>query len=150
MLIIRLLVLACAGAALGCGSGNTGAGASPTGATASPNPCPADAPTTDASTPGIPRPLVCGKPPGKFDVQHTQAGAFFVDERKGTGAPAVAGSNVTIKFTAYLIDGTVFDSSDQPLETTSFTLGTGAVIKGVGRGHCWHEGRRAAAHRGSP
>lgn len=81
-----------------------------------------------------PRPLVCGQPPGKFDVQHTASGAFFVDERKGTGAEAQTGKQVTVKFTGYLIDGTIFDRSDNPSEATSFTLGAGSVIK------AWDEG----------
>lgn len=111
---------------------------------AEPTSCPADAPVVDASVSGIPRPLVCGHLVGKFDVQHTASGTFFVDERKGTGAEAQAGKTVTIKFSGYLIDGSLFDSSDQPAEPTKFTLGAGSVI------NAWDQGlvsMRVGGHR---
>lgn len=113
--------------------------------TAAPTACPTDIPTTDSSVPGIPRPLICGKPPGRFDVQHTTSGAFFVDERRGSGAEATAGKRITIAYKGYLIDGTLFDdSTNGGAEPTSFVLGTGAVIK------AWDEGilsMRVGGHR---
>ncbi len=41
---------------------------------------------------------------------------------------------MTIKFTGYLIDGTVFDSTGNASEPATFVLGSDAVIKG------WDEG----------
>ena len=53
----------------------------------------------------------------------------------GTGPTPARGQNVTVQYTGWLSDGTVFDSSRKAGRTPfSFALGTGAVILG------WDEG----------
>lgn len=60
-------------------------------------------------------------------------GLQFIEVKPGTGATATQGSLVSVEYTGYLTDGTVFDSSvgDEPIV---FPLGTGSVIPG------WDEG----------
>jgi len=55
------------------------------------------------------------------------------DIKVGTGAEAVAGSNVTVHYTGWLTDGTEFDSSvgGEPFQ---FPLGAGRVIPGWDQG----------------
>jgi FKBP-type peptidyl-prolyl cis-trans isomerase len=57
------------------------------------------------------------------------------DEVVGTGAEAVAGTNVTVNYVGSLTNGTVFDASANH-GTTGFTfaLGAGQVIKGWDQG----------------
>lgn len=65
-------------------------------------------------------------------VKTTASGLQIIEVQQGTGADAVAGKNVSVNYTGYLTDGTVFDaSSGQPI---SFALGSGQVIPG------WEEG----------
>lgn len=52
----------------------------------------------------------------------------------GTGAEAVAGKTVTVHYTGWLTDGTLFDSSHSRNEPFEFGLGRGHVIRG------WDEG----------
>ncbi len=56
------------------------------------------------------------------------------DLEVGTGAEAVAGKNVTVHYTGWLTDGTLFDSSHSRNEPFVFGLGRGHVIRG------WDEG----------
>jgi hypothetical protein len=143
--------LICLAAALGaCGDGNvpaaprTPAAASTVRATAVPTACPPDAPTTDSDVQGIPRPLVCGHVPGKFDVQHTPGDSFFVDERVGTGAVAQAGKKITVNYTGYLIDGTPFVDTYKSGQPVTFVVGDGSAIKGLDEGVA---GMRVGGHR---
>ena len=57
---------------------------------------------------------------------------------EGTGEIATFSNNVSVNYTGYLTDGTVFDSNVDPkfnhVEPFTFTLGVGEVIKG------WDEG----------
>ena len=50
------------------------------------------------------------------------------DVKVGTGAPVKPGSTVTVHYTGWLLNGTVFDSSKKRGQTISF--GLGQVIKG--------------------
>lgn len=77
-----------------------------------------------------------GPPPGG-----TIAELQRIDERAGTGAVAVAGTDVTVHYTGWLFDekagnlrGKKFDSSVDRGEPFTFMLGAGRVIGG------WDEG----------
>ncbi|MCL6710608.1 FKBP-type peptidyl-prolyl cis-trans isomerase [Pseudomonas sp. R2.Fl] len=73
-----------------------------------------------------------GPPPGG-SVAELQR----IDERVGTGAVAVKGSDVTVHYTGWLYDkrvpnqrGEKFDSSVDRAEPFTFLLGAGRVIRG--------------------
>ncbi|MDE6548882.1 MAG: FKBP-type peptidyl-prolyl cis-trans isomerase [Muribaculaceae bacterium] len=69
---------------------------------------------------------------GNSGYQTTPSGLKYVTVVEGTGASPVATDIVTVHYTGRLLDGTIFDSSVQRGEPTSFPLQ--AVIKG------WTEG----------
>lgn len=56
-------------------------------------------------------------------------GIYYIVKKEGTGAKTGKGKNVAVHYTGYLIDGSVFDSSEgrTPLE---FTAGAGQMIPG--------------------
>lgn len=57
------------------------------------------------------------------------------DEVVGTGAVALSGDTITVKYVGSLTDGTIFDASANHGTTGfSFTLGAGQVIKGWDQG----------------
>ncbi len=62
------------------------------------------------------------------------SGLKYIDIKKGTGAEAKAGANVSVHYTGWLTDGKKFDSSVDRGEPFQFKLGAGMVIKG------WDEG----------
>ena len=64
----------------------------------------------------------------------TASGLQFWDIVVGTGATAVAGSQVSVHYTGWLPSGEKFDSSVDRGQPFSFPLGAGQVIKG------WDEG----------
>lgn len=65
-------------------------------------------------------------------MKTTPSGLEIIEVQQGTGSDAVAGKTVSVNYTGYLTDGSVFDKSDgQPI---SFVLGSGQVIPG------WEEG----------
>ncbi|MCL1817301.1 MAG: peptidylprolyl isomerase [Spirochaetaceae bacterium] len=61
-------------------------------------------------------------------AQKTVSGIFYKTTKAGTGAKPTPGSYVTVHYTGLLLDGTVFDSSENraPIE---FQVGRGRVIK---------------------
>ena len=64
----------------------------------------------------------------------TASGLYYVIEKSGTGAQAVAGKTVSVHYTGRLADGTKFDSSYDRNQPISFVLGQHQVIAG------WDEG----------
>jgi FKBP-type peptidyl-prolyl cis-trans isomerase len=73
-----------------------------------------------------------------INAQKTASGLYFVITQPGTGANPSKGQEVSMNYTGTLLDGTKFDSNEDPkfshVETFKFKLGTGQVIKG------WDEG----------
>jgi hypothetical protein len=57
-------------------------------------------------------------------------GLEITDIEEGTGAVAEPGDELSVHYTGYLDDGTVFDSSVERGEPFTFTLGEGDVIAG--------------------
>ncbi|MGZ5283048.1 MAG: FKBP-type peptidyl-prolyl cis-trans isomerase [Bacteroidia bacterium] len=69
-----------------------------------------------------------------LSVQKTESGLYYVIETPGTGENPKAGTEVTVHYKGYLLDGTVFDESYKRGEPITFPLGVGQVIRG------WDEG----------
>ena len=61
-------------------------------------------------------------------------GLKYIDITKGTGAIAHTNDLVTVQYTGWLIDGTLFDSSRSRNQPFQFTIGQGQVVAG------WEEG----------
>ena len=61
-------------------------------------------------------------------------GLEIEDQVVGKGDEAVAGQNVEVHYTGWLVDGTEFDSSHNRNQTFSFKLGAGQVIAGWDQG----------------
>ncbi len=83
----------------------------------------------------------------KVTVKPTASGLYFIEKQKGNGSPPAKGNMVKVNYTGRLLDGTVFDTSDEaaakqaglydarrPYEPIEFPLGVGQVIPG------WDEG----------
>lgn len=68
------------------------------------------------------------------DTIVTGTGLKYIRMNKTEGAAVTPGSTVSVHYTGYLLDGTVFDSSVSRGEPISFPIGQGRVIKG------WDEG----------
>ncbi len=68
------------------------------------------------------------------DAEMTESGLMYVMTNEGDGDQAVAGKNVSVHYSGYLMDGTMFDSSVERGQPIQFPLGAGRVIKG------WDEG----------
>ncbi|MDD4848468.1 MAG: FKBP-type peptidyl-prolyl cis-trans isomerase [Bacteroidales bacterium] len=64
----------------------------------------------------------------------TESGLILVTIQEGKGQAPIAGQNVKVHYTGYLLDGTKFDSSVDRNEPFEFPLGMGRVIRG------WDEG----------
>lgn len=93
--------------------------------------------TTAAGTaaPGATTAAASGLPTVTGDPTKTSSGLQYIDTKVGDGAEAKAGSQVTVNYTGYLTNGTVFDTSLKAGRSPfPFTLGAGQVIKG------WDEG----------
>ncbi len=64
----------------------------------------------------------------------TADGVYYRDLAVGTGAPIDTGSKVQVRYAGFLVDGSLFDQTKSTDAPFSFTLGTGAVIKGWDQG----------------
>ncbi len=64
----------------------------------------------------------------------TPSGLVYEDLQVGDGAVVKSGDTVTVNYTGWLEDGTVFDSSITSGQTVDFVIGVGNVISG------WDEG----------
>jgi FKBP-type peptidyl-prolyl cis-trans isomerase FkpA len=64
----------------------------------------------------------------------TDSGLKYEDVVEGDGAEAIAGQQVSVHYTGWLLDGDKFDSSLDRDVPFSFALGKGMVIRG------WDEG----------
>jgi FKBP-type peptidyl-prolyl cis-trans isomerase len=66
----------------------------------------------------------------KITVKPTASGLYYVEKVKGTGAPIVIGSKVSVHYTGTLLDGKKFDSSrDKGSKPYDVEVGKGSVIK---------------------
>jgi len=72
-------------------------------------------------------------PPVTGTTSTTPSGLQIIAVQPGTGAEAVNGKTISVHYTGYLPDGSIFDSS-KGSEPISFVLGAGRVIPG------WEEG----------
>ncbi len=83
----------------------------------------------------------------KIAVKPTASGLYYLEKTKGKGPKPTAGSIVKVNYTGRLLDGTIFDTSDEaiakqvgvydqrrPYQAIEFPLGQGQVIQG------WDEG----------
>jgi FKBP-type peptidyl-prolyl cis-trans isomerase len=83
----------------------------------------------------------------KITATPTESGLYVIQTIKGKGKSPAKGNNVSVNYTGRLIDGTIFDTSDEgiakeaglydqrrPYEPIKFPLGQGQVIPG------WDEG----------
>jgi FKBP-type peptidyl-prolyl cis-trans isomerase FkpA len=66
----------------------------------------------------------------KITVAPTASGLYYTETKKGAGALAMAGNEVTVNYTGKLLNGTVFDSSVGKPEPFKFVVGQGMVIPG--------------------
>lgn len=63
-------------------------------------------------------------------LQHTQSGVRFVFRERGAGPQAHAGSRVAVRYTGFLPDGHVFDTTSASGGPLRFKVGRGEVIPG--------------------
>lgn len=66
----------------------------------------------------------------KITVSPTPSGMYFIQQKAGTGQKVESGDLVRAHYTGYLLDGQVFDSSEESKEPFSFAAGRGEVIPG--------------------
>jgi FKBP-type peptidyl-prolyl cis-trans isomerase len=81
-----------------------------------------------------PVPTTAAKAAAQPGAVTTASGLQYIDEAVGSGAQPQKGQTVSVHYTGYLDDGTVFDSSVQRGQPFEFQIGMGAVIPG------WDEG----------
>ena len=67
-------------------------------------------------------------------LETTASGLQIAVQSEGTGATASGGQTVSVHYSGYLLDGTLFDSSQTSGQPIEFMLGFGQVIDG------WDEG----------
>tara|TARA_B100000900_G_scaffold408162_1_gene421999 strand:+ start:425 stop:1204 length:780 start_codon:yes stop_codon:yes gene_type:complete len=80
-----------------------------------------------------PKPIVAFDVAGK-DTITTESGLKYIIIKKGEGVSPYASQFVSVDYTGYLADGTIFDSSIDRGEPIVFPVGVGKVITG------WDEG----------
>jgi peptidylprolyl isomerase len=131
-----LSVIAVLGLIAGCGNivqpGDNQTGSQPTVVLSTPAAAATSAapPTTVPAPSGQPVPAL----PADIQVTTTASGLQYADVAVGSGQAAKAGDTVSMLYTGYLTDGTVFDSNVASGQPLVFTLGQGQVIPG------WDEG----------
>ena len=64
----------------------------------------------------------------------TESGLRYLVEKKGKGPKPQKGETVTLNYTATLLDGTQFESSEEKNKPLKFPVGLGIVIKGLEEG----------------
>ncbi|MEX2513972.1 MAG: FKBP-type peptidyl-prolyl cis-trans isomerase [Cyclobacteriaceae bacterium] len=82
-----------------------------------------------------------------LEADRTESGLFYVIEEEGDGEKVEQGNKISVNYTGYVMDGTVFDTSleskakesntyneERPYEPFTFAVGQGMVIPG------WDEG----------
>lgn len=130
--LVALGLVACLAA---CGSDelSTSSGSPPAAA--------ATAPGTVSGTPCPPAPTSAAHPTTSDSFTDSVClnklpdGLGYGDLLTGTGPAPVTGQTISVQYTGWLTNGTIFDSSRQSGRTPfSFAIGTNAVIKG------WDEG----------
>lgn len=67
-------------------------------------------------------------------MNRSDSGLYTQDLVVGTGAEALPGNTVSVHYSGWLPEGTLFDTSRDDLRPFAFTLGQGQVIQG------WDEG----------
>jgi peptidylprolyl isomerase len=93
------------------------------------------APTTEAPANSTDAPSApAGIPPIEGTSTVTASGLEYIESQAGDGNKPVTGQIVSVHYTGYLEDGTVFDSSVGRGSPIKFILGRGQVIQG------WDEG----------
>jgi peptidylprolyl isomerase len=68
------------------------------------------------------------------DTTKLPSGLEYIMVKQGAGKAAAPGASVSVHYTGYLADGSIFDSSVERGEPIEFRLGEGRVIKG------WEQG----------
>lgn len=68
------------------------------------------------------------------EIKETASGLMYAVVKEGDGSQPQDGQTVSVHYSGYLADGTMFDSSVKRGQPISFPLGTGKVIPG------WDEG----------
>ncbi|MDB5307612.1 MAG: Peptidyl-prolyl cis-trans isomerase [Gemmataceae bacterium] len=96
------------------------------GATPRKPPPPTPVPTHPGNPPGSTLPFSLADPAW----QTLFNGVRFWDVSQGTGAPVKAGDHITVNYTGYLTNGTVFDSSFSRNQPLSATLDLTSLIAG--------------------
>lgn len=76
---------------------------------------------TDGNAPGIPE--------LRGEIVTTPSGLRYIDELVGTGPSPQTGQDVSVHYTGWLVDGTMFDTSRDG-EPVVFPLGVGGLIQG--------------------
>jgi FKBP-type peptidyl-prolyl cis-trans isomerase len=79
--------------------------------------------------------------PRNYEYRYNEVGLFtkasgvkYKDLKIGKGDQALLGKTVVVKYTGYLTDGTLVDSSADQGKSLEFTLGKGEVIEGFDDG----------------
>jgi FKBP-type peptidyl-prolyl cis-trans isomerase len=67
-------------------------------------------------------------------MTRTSSGLYYQDVTVGTGTTATAGKSVSVLYSGWLPNGTLFDEALDPNDPLIFDLGVGRVIQG------WDEG----------
>jgi len=67
-------------------------------------------------------------------MTHTANGLYYKDTVAGPGAAVTAGQQVSVHYTGYLANGSIFDANGVNNPPLVFTLGAGQVIAGFDQG----------------